>query len=228
MKSEYFSFSELLIPLYDLKVSNYSGWSGLEVFKFYLPKGKSLTNSIINEFKPDLINKEKIFFTSEGEIELKSKEFSLKLDKFDTIDFNNEQEYMFNSLNNTNIFMISSKKSKIIDEKSIAFNFKKDVEKRDLWGGQIISRPYEGKELTLVLFELKEGFKFDDKGHPNQQVTWLVDGEMDFYSDNKEQLLNSDNGVSIGPNHSHGGISKGAMGFDAFFPKRVEQKYKNI
>ena len=228
MKSEYFSFSELLIPLYDLKVSNYSGWSGLEVFKFYLPKGKSLTNSIINEFKPDLINKEKIFFTLEGEIELKSKEFNLKLDKFDTIDFNNEQEYMFNSLNNTNIFMISSKKSKIIDEKSIAFNFKKDVEKRDLWGGQIISRPYEGKELTLVLFELKEGFKFDDKGHPNQQVTWLVDGEMDFYSDNKEQLLNSDIGVSIGPNHSHGGISKGAMGFDAFFPKRVEQKYKNI
>ena len=51
---------------------------------------------------------------------------------------------------------------------------------------------------------------------------------MDFYSDNKEQLLNTDIGVSIGPNHSHGGVSKGAMGFDAFFPKRVEKKYKNI
>ena len=60
MKSEYFSFRELLNPLYDLKVSNYSGWSGLEVFKFYVPKGKSLTNSIINEYKPDLIDKEKI------------------------------------------------------------------------------------------------------------------------------------------------------------------------
>ena len=124
--------------------------------------------------------------------------------------------------------MISSEKSKKIDEKSIAFNFIKDIEKKDLWGGQIISRPYEGMALTLVLFELKEGFKFDDKGHKNQQVTWLVDGEMDFYSDNKEQLLNTDIGVSIGPNHSHGGVSKGAMGFDAFFPKRVEKKYKNI
>ena len=50
---------------------------------------------------------------------------------------------------------------------------------------------------------------------------------MNFYSDNMEKLLNTDTGVSIGPNHAHGGISKGAMGFDAFFPKRVEQKYKN-
>ena len=228
MKSEYFSFRKLLNPLYDLKVSNYSGWSGLEVFKFYVPKGKSLTNSIINEYKPDLIDKEKIFFTSDGHIKIESKEFNFKLDKFDAIDFKNEQNYIFNSSSDTSIFMISSEKSKKIDEKSIAFNFIKDIEKKDLWGGQIISRPYEGMELTLVLFELKEGFKFDDKGHKNQQVTWLVDGEMDFYSDNKEQLLNTDIGVSIGPNHSHGGVSKGAMGFDAFFPKRVEKKYKNI
>ena len=228
MKFDYFSFRELLNPLYDLKVSNYSGWSGLEVFKFYVPKGKSLTNSIINEYKPDLIDKEKIFFTSDGHIKIESKEFNFKLDKFDAIDFKNEQNYIFNSSSDTSIFMISSEKSKKIDEKSIAFNFIKDIEKKDLWGGQIISRPYEGMELTLVLFELKEGFKFDDKGHKNQQVTWLVDGEMDFYSDNKEQLLNTDIGVSIGPNHSHGGVSKGAMGFDAFFPKRVEKKYKNI
>ena len=123
--------------------------------------------------------------------------------------------------------MISSRKSKKVDGKSVAFNFIKDVEKKDLWGGEIISRPYEGKELTLVLFELKQGFKFKDNGHPNQQITWLVEGEMIFHSDNIEKLLNKDTGVSIGPNHAHGGISKGAMGFDAFFPKRVEQKYKN-
>ena len=148
--------------------------------------------------------------------------------KNDAVDFANEQNYSFKSMKDTSIFMISSKNSKELSNKSNAFNFDKDIEKKDLWGGQIISRPYEGKELTLVLFELKDGFKFNDKGHPNQQITWLIDGEMSFYSDNKEQLLNTDIGVSIGPNHSHGGISKGAMGFDAFFPKRVEEKYKNI
>ena len=228
MQSEYFSFKKIQRPLGDVKVSNHSGWSGLEVFKFFVPKGKSISNSIINDYRPDLIDKEKIFFTFDGDVVIVSEEFNFKLDKFDAIDFRNEQNYIFNSSRDTVIFMISSKKSKKIEEKSIAFNFIKDVEKKDLWGGQIISRPYEGAELTLVLFELKEGFKFDDKGHENQQVTWLVDGEMDFYSDNKEQLLNTDIGISIGSYHSHGGVSKGAMGFDAFFPKRVEKKYKNI
>ena len=228
MNSEYFSFEKLKMPLGDVSVCNYTGWSGLEIFQFLIPKGKNITSLMINDFKNELVSKEKIFFTFDGDIELQSEEFNLTLERFDAIDFKNEQEYKFNSLEDVSIFMISSKKSKKIDEKSIAFNFMKDVEKKDLWGGQIISRPYEGKELTLVLFELKEGFKFNDKGHPNQQITWLVDGEMNFYSDNKEQLLNTDIGVSIGPNHSHGGISKGAMGFDAFFPKRVEEKYKNI
>ena len=228
IKSEYFSFKELLSPLSDITVSNYSGWSGLEVFKFFIPKGKSITNSIINEFKPELINKEKIFFTGEGDIELDSDEFKFILKKFDAIDFTNEQDYNFKSMRDSTIFMVSSKNSKKLSDKSTTFNFEKDIDVKNLWGGQIISRPYEGKELTLVLFELKSGFKFDDNGHANEQITWLIDGEMNFYSDNKKKLLNSDMGVSIGANHSHGGISKGAIGFDVFFPKRVEKKYKNI
>ncbi len=228
MNSEFFSFENLKKPLGDVTVSNYIGWSGLEIFKFIIPKGKSITNLLINDFKTYLVNKEKIFFTFDGDIELKSEEFNFVLEKYDAIDFKNEQKYEFKSKKDSSIFMISSKDSKKINEKSKAFNFNKDVKKKDLWGGQIISWPYEGKELTLVLFELKQGFKFYDKGHPNQQVTWVVDGEMNFHANNNERVLNSDIGVSIGPNHTHGGISKGAMGFDAFFPKRIEEKYKNI
>ena len=123
--------------------------------------------------------------------------------------------------------MIASIYSKNINEKLKIFNFKKDIQKRDLWGGQIISRPYEGSNLTLVLFELKSGFKFEDKGHSNEQITWLTYGEMDFYSNHNRDLLNSDKGISIGPNHIHGGVSKGAVGFDAFYPKRIEDKYKS-
>ena len=226
-ESDYFSFKEHSMPIGDVTVCNYKGWSGLEIFKFLMPREKKITNSLINEFKPELINKEKIFFTTNGDIELQSDEFNFVLKKNDAVDFTNEQNYSFKSMKDTSIFMISSKNSKELSNKSNAFNFEKDIEKKDLWGGQIISRPYEGKELTLVLFELKPGFKFEDKGHANEQITWLIDGEMNFFSDNKKQSLNSDTGVSIGPNHFHGGISKGAIGFDAFFPKRFEKKYKN-
>ena len=76
------------------------------------------------------------------------------------------------------------------------------------------------------MFDLKKGFKFHDDGHKNEQITWLLSGEMEFYADNKKKLLKVGDGVSIGKNHSHGGISNGAIGFDAFFPKRDEDRYK--
>ena len=45
----------------------------------------------------------------------------------------------------------------------------------------------------------------------------------DWWSKDK---LTKQKGVDIGPFHKHGGISNGAIGFDAFFPKRNEKKYK--
>ena len=49
---------------------------------------------------------------------------------------------------------------------------------------------------------------------------------MDFYCNNLKSKLTEINGVDIGPNHPHGGISNGAIGFDAFFPKRDGSEYK--
>ena len=122
--------------------------------------------------------------------------------------------------------MISSEKSKNLNSEIKHFNFLKNIKSTNLWGGQIISRPYEGKNLTLVLFDLKRGFKFEDKGHSNEQITWLIKGNMDFYANSKKKKLCKDNGVSIGAKHLHGGTSKGAIGFDAFYPKRIEKKYR--
>ena len=96
-----------------------------------------------------------------------------------------------------------------------------------MWGGKIISRPYEGKKLNLVLFEIKKGFTFQDQGHYNEQLTWLVDGSMNFYVKDLKKTLSSNEGVDIGPYDLHGGVSDSAIGFDAFFPKREEKKYKN-
>ena len=49
---------------------------------------------------------------------------------------------------------------------------------------------------------------------------------MEFYANGEKKTITPDIGVDIGPNHVHGGVSSGAMGFDAFFPKRQETKYK--
>ena len=75
------------------------------------------------------------------------------------------------------------------------------------------------------MFDLKPGFKFKDRGHSNEQITWVIEGEMNFYANKIEKKLNQFNGVDIGENDEHGGISNGAIGFDAFYPKREEKKY---
>ena len=111
--------------------------------------------------------------------------------------------------------------------KSIYFNFKKDIKAIDIWGGQCISRPFSGIDLNVVMFDLKKGFKFDDKGHSNEQITWLISGSMNFYSGHLKDKLTKQKGIDIGSFHKHGGVSNGAIGFDAFFPKRVEKKYKH-
>ena len=225
--SKYFNFKDLSKSIDNITFFDYVGWSGLHVTKFLIPQGSKLTNVQLEYLFPDLENKEKIFVTINGNIEFKSDKINTQLNEFDAIDLVSEKKnFYFNSLIDSSIFMICSRDSKTCEGDSVCFNFKKDLEARNLWGGQIISRPYEGKELTVVLFDLKPGFKFEDKGHDNEQITWLIEGEMAFYSNSEKKKLTSDIAVSIGPNHVHGGVSGGALGFDAFFPKRIEEKYK--
>ena len=76
------------------------------------------------------------------------------------------------------------------------------------------------------MFDLKSGFKFEDKGHPNEQITWLTKGKMSFYAKDQKDILFENSGISVGSNQIHGGMSEGAIGFDAFFPKRKEEKYR--
>ncbi len=228
INSKYFDFKEQAKELNGIKIFEFNGWSGLDIIKFLIPKEVKISHYQINDLYPKLAEKEKIFVITEGNIKLKSKEFDHNLSEHDAVDFVNEKDdYSFVASENTSLFMISSKMSKSCEGKNILFNFMKDIEAKNLWGGQIISRPYEGKELTLVLFDLKPGFKFEDKGHANEQITWLTKGKMNFYVNDDKKVLTDNLGVSIGSNQVHGGLSDGALGFDAFFPKRIEEKYKN-
>ncbi len=226
--SKYFKLEIPTKELDNIKIFEFNGWSGLNLTKFILPKDARVSNYLINNLYPSLESKEKIFVTTKGNIKLKSREFDKNLNELDAVNFVSENDdYFFDALKNTSLFMISSTKSKSYKGTNVFFNFLRDIKAKNLWGGQIISRPYEGKELTLVLFDLKPGFKFEDKGHANEQITWLTKGKMNFYVNDDKKILMDNDGVSIGPNQVHGGLSDGAIGFDAFFPKRIEEKYKN-
>ena len=68
---------------------------------------------------------------------------------------------------------------------------KMTLSQRTFGGGQCISRIYAGENLNLVMFDLKPEFKFNDKGHSNEQITWVIEGEMDFYANKIEKKIKS-------------------------------------
>jgi len=223
--SNYFEFKNR--QLNNLFFSEFKGWNGLLIQSLELPKNLTLNNQSFFSEEFDISNKEKIIVVTNGEIEISLGEKKYLLKKFDALNtYGNFTKYNIKSLNLSQIFIISAENLKPQTKEPIFFNFIKDITPKDIWGGQCLSRIFFGDALNLVLFDLKPGFKFDDKGHYNEQITWVIDGEMDFYINNLKKKLYPSLGVDIGSHEIHGGISNGAIGFDAFYPKRQEQKYK--
>ena len=210
------------------KFYKYKGWNKSLIIKIVIDRPFKIDSHFIQKNFPRIFNKEKIFITSSGNIRFNSPSKNFVLKKLDAINiFSDKLDYKFNCKKNSELFIISSEKFKSTNQKSVYFNFKKDIKAIDIWGGKCLSRPYSGLEINVVLFDLKKGFKFFDKGHSNEQITWLISGSMNFYSGDLEEKLIKDKGIDIGSYNSHGGISNGAIGFDAFFPKRLEKKYKH-
>jgi hypothetical protein len=227
--SFFFNFHENIISKSQPKTMKYIGWSGLVVLKFNMKVDEQIKSLVLDTMIPELKKKEKIFFLTKGNISLISEKYQIYLKEYDAFNYLNvDEEFNLLSIDETTLYMVSCDKANLINEKSRFFNFKNDIEIRDFWGGKCISRPYESKNLTLVLFDLKQGFEFSDNGHSNEQITWLINGQMNFHVNKIQKILNTENGVSIGQNCPHGGISDGAIGFDVFFPKREEKKYKRI
>ena len=227
IESNFFNFEKKILTN-EIKTSHYLGWNSLMIAKFEITKNKMLDDRIIDSTYPDLKDKQKIFIVTKGVLELKIDNKKNVLAEYDAFDLaTNNEKFEIAAKENSIFFIISAKNLDSQTGTNAYFNFKKDLEKKDLWGGQCISRLYESRELTIVLFDLKNGFEFEDKGHANEQITWLIDGKMNFYSNGISKTLTPENGgIDIGPHHVHGGVSEGAIGFDAFFPKRQEAKYK--
>ena len=214
---------------------SYVGWNGIILFCIKGQKNTKIdlkNNTIFNEYS-EISDKEKIIILETGAVVVKLNNQNFELNnKLDVLNFyssTTKDKIEIHFKENSKFFLISPQNSKKCFKEPKQFNFLKNIKTVDLWGGQCISRPYESENFTLVLFDLKKGFEFRDEGHANEQITWLIDGKMSFYADKEKKILNTSEGIDIGENHVHGGISDGALGFDVFYPKRDEKRYrKNI
>ena len=226
--SKFFQFNNNKIKK-TMSLTKHKGWNKSIIAKFCFNSKGSIDRDFIKKKFPQIYNKEKIFIVTSGAIRFNSNKLNLRLKKLDALSiFLDNFNYSFTCKKNSQLYIVGSEKIKKQRQKSRYFNFKRDIKPIDIWGGKCLSRPYCGQDLNVVLFDLKKGFKFNDEGHSNEQITWLISGSMIFYSGKLKNKLTPEKGIDIGYFHKHGGISKGAIGFDAFFPKRFEKKYRNI
>jgi len=225
-KSNFFSFKKI-INTREYNVSYYKGWHDLLVLRINLLKSTKTENfsNFLEIKKSEKL--EKVIIISKGTLSIGKKNNFKKLRKFDCVHTKTSlKDLKIKNRGKSELFIVFGSKNIKMSNKLNFFNFEKNLKKTDLWGGKCISRVFNGKGMTLVLFRLKKGFKFHDKGHKNEQLTWLVNGKMKFYVKKKSKLLKSNGAsVDIGPHDYHGGMSFGAIGFDAFSPKRSEKRY---
>jgi hypothetical protein len=208
------------------KINLFTGWNKSCILRINLKKNNKINSRDLFKKIKNFNTTEKLIIIKKGKIKilLKNKNFILKkLDGLNT--FSKQKFFEVQCISNSEFFIIFSLTADKTSGAPYKFNFMKDLKLKNLWGGKCLSRVYYGKKINVVFFNLKKGFKFCDNGHKNEQITWLIKGKMRFYSNKLKKILNSENIISIGKMHVHGGYSDGAVGFDAFFPKRSEPKY---
>ena len=210
--------------------SSFKGWTCLEIFRFKVHKNQNFQKVFFdNLFKQKNREIEYNFINLDGLItfEVNKKKFKLTR-KFDNLNFtSHNNNFDLKASNNSSFYLIKSKNNKKTKKvKKVNYLSSAEIKKRDLWGGNIVSRVFETENMTIVLFKLKKNFQFHDEGHKNEQITWLIKGSMDFYRGKNKKKLKFGNGVDIGKYQPHGGISNEALGFDVFYPKRSEKRYK--
>jgi hypothetical protein len=228
IKSEFFNFDIAYKKDKNFIVSFFRGWNSSLIVQIEIKKGYKVNCSSLYNLFPKIRNKEKILVLSAGSIRLLNNRSEYKMKIFDAANFYIDNDISeIDPMEDSIIYIVSAENLSSEKGDTLLFNFKDDLTPKEIWGGKCVSRPFQGKNLNLVLFDLKEGFEFRDEGHSNEQITWLIDGKMDFYcnGDLKEELIEK-KGVDVGALSVHGGFSRGALGFDAFFPKRNQEEYR--
>ena len=83
-----------------------------------------------------------------------------------------------------------------------------------------------GEKTMITIFNLDANAVIPKHKHPNEQITYIIKGEMEFTLEGKTQVLKEGDGVIILANQEHGArIPSGpCKAIDAWYPMREDYK----
>ena len=80
-----------------------------------------------------------------------------------------------------------------------------------------------GQDLMLARVLLKKGCIVPEHSHPNEQLTYILEGALKFWIDGKEIVINAGEVLTIPPNMPHKAEAvEDTVDIDVFYPPRAD------
>jgi quercetin dioxygenase-like cupin family protein len=80
-----------------------------------------------------------------------------------------------------------------------------------------------GQNIMLARVLLKKGCVVPEHSHPNEQITYILEGALKFWIDGREILVNAGETLTIPPNMPHKAEAmEDTVDLDVFYPPRAD------
>ena len=105
----------------------------------------------------------------------------------------------------------------------MSFFSESDLQAKQLLEG-IKLKVVSGEKTMLTIFEFEANAVIPSHKHPNEQITYIIEGELEFTVEGKTRILRKGDGVVIPSNHEHSAkvLKAPAKAVDAWYPRRED------
>jgi quercetin dioxygenase-like cupin family protein len=81
-----------------------------------------------------------------------------------------------------------------------------------------------GDKTMMTIFEFEPNAVIPSHKHPHEQITYVLEGELEFTVEGETRLLRKGDGVVIPSNHEHSArvLKAPAKALDAWYPRRED------
>lgn len=105
----------------------------------------------------------------------------------------------------------------------MSFFRKSELKAKNVIDG-ITLKSVSGSRTMMTFFDFEPASIIPSHKHPHEQITYVIEGEMEMIVNGEAKLLKAGDGVVIMPNQEHSAkiLSKPAKAVDAWYPIRED------
>ncbi len=90
----------------------------------------------------------------------------------------------------------------------------------------ITLKSVSGNKTMMTFFDFEPGSVIPSHAHPHEQITFIIEGEIEMILEGESKVLKAGDGVVIKSNQEHGAkvLSMPSKAIDAWYPVREDYK----